>query len=172
MGYDLRMAISEQASADLPVPSAPPPPCGVDDPRIHTFGLLLEAHAQLTRQLDADLQDSDGISLQTFEVLLRISRSEWGRMTMSELAAGVSLTTGGVTRLADRLEKDGLVQRVSCPTDRRVVYLALTDHGLATLTTSLEHHLDSLERRVAARISPRDTAVLNRVLDALRRPQD
>lgn len=146
------------------------PPCGVDDPRIRTFGLLLEAHAQLTRLLDADLQESDGISLQTFEVLLRISRSEWGRLTMSELADGVSLTTGGVTRLADRLENDGLVQRISCPTDRRVVHLALTEQGHATLATALGHHLESLDRLVASRVSAKDTAVLDRVLDELRRP--
>lgn len=158
------MAIAQDAQDDYV------PPCGVDDPRIHTFGLLLEAHSQLTRLLDADLQDSDGISLQTFEVLLRISRSEWGRLTMSELADGVSLTTGGVTRLADRLENDGLVQRVSCPTDRRVVHLALTDLGRSTLSTALTHHLESLERRVASRISAKDTAVFNRVLDELRRP--
>lgn len=146
------------------------PPCGVDDPRIHTFGLLLEAHSQLTRLLDADLQASDGISLQTFEVLLRISRSEWGRLTMSELADGVSLTTGGVTRLADRLENDGLVQRVSCPTDRRVVHLALTEQGNRTLAAALTHHLESLDRLVTSRVSTKDTLVLNRVLDELRRP--
>ena len=148
------------------------PPCGIDDPRIHTFGLLLEAHAQLTRLLDADLQQSDDISLQTFEVLLRISRADEGRITMSALAGGVALTTGGVTRLADRLEKDGLVQRVSCPSDRRVVYLALTEHGHETLAAALTHHLDSLEHRVTSRISIRDTATFNRVLDELRRAQD
>ena len=148
------------------------PPCGIDDPRIHTFGLLLEAHAQLTRLLDADLQQSDDISLQTFEVLLRISRAPDGRITMSALADGVALTTGGVTRLADRLEKDGLVQRVSCPSDRRVVYLALTEQGRDTLAVALTHHLDSLERRVASRISVRDTATFNRVLEQLRRAED
>ena len=146
------------------------PPCGVDDPRIHTFGLLLEAHARLTRALDADLQDSDGISLQTFEVLLRIARSEDGRVTMSELADGVALTTGGVTRLADRLEGDGLVQRVSCPSDRRVTWLALTDHGRQTLAVATQHHLDSLDRHVASRISARDLPVLHRTLDTLRTP--
>ena len=144
------------------------PPCGVDDPRIHTFGLLLEAHATLTRLLDADLQGSDGISLQTFEVLLRLSRSEFGQMTMSELANGVSLTTGGVTRLADRLEREGFVERRACPSDRRVVHLGLTDHGRATLESALDHHLESLQRRFASRLSARDTSVLDRVLDDLR----
>jgi DNA-binding MarR family transcriptional regulator len=146
------------------------PPCGVDDPRIHTFGLLLEAHSRLTRALDADLQASDGISLQTFEVLLRTARADDGRITMSDLADGVAITTGGVTRLADRLQKDGLVERVSCPSDRRVVYLALTDRGLATLETALQHHLDSLDRHVASRIAVDDLDATHRVLDTLRTP--
>jgi DNA-binding MarR family transcriptional regulator len=157
---------------DAAAPSATfAPPCGVDDPRIRTFGLLLEAHARLTRQLDADMQASDGISLQTFEVLLRISRAEGGHVTMSELAGAVSLTTGGVTRLADRLEAEGLVRRVSCPGDRRVVHLTVTERGLEVLATALGHHLDSLERHVASRIAPEDRLVLERVLDELRRPE-
>lgn len=147
-------------------------PCGVEDPRIRSFGLLLEAHARLTALLDADLRSSDGISLQTFEVLLRISRAEDGRITMSELAAAVSLTTGGVTRLADRLERDGLVQRVACPNDRRVVYLGLTVEGYDTLGAALEHHLDSLERRLVSRVDPKALRVAEGVLDELRQPQD
>lgn len=148
------------------------PPCGIDDPRIHTFGLLLEAHSRLTRLLDTDLQASDGISLQTFEVLLRIARSEYGRVTMSELADSVAITTGGVTRLADRLEKDGLVQRVNCPSDRRVTYLALTEQGTATLAVATQHHLDSLDTHVASRILAGDLAAVQRALDTLRTPID
>lgn len=150
----------------------PGPPCGVDDPRIRSFGLLLEAHARLTSLLDADLRASDGISLQTFEVLLRVSRADDGRITMSELAAAVSLTTGGVTRLADRLERDGLVERRACPTDRRVVHLSLTPAGHDTLARALEHHLDSLQRRVVSRVEPDALAVCDEVLDELRQPQD
>jgi MarR family transcriptional regulator, 2-MHQ and catechol-resistance regulon repressor len=148
------------------------PPCGVDDPRIRTFGLLLEAHARLTSLLDADLRASDGITLQTFEVLLRISRADGGQVTMSELASAVSLTTGGVTRLADRLERDGLVERRSCPTDRRVVHLSLTPAGTATLAAALEHHLESLQRRVISRVDPDALGVVDAVLDELRQPQD
>lgn len=148
------------------------PPCGIDDPRIHTFGLLLEAHARLSRSLDAELQESDDISLQTFEVLLRIARSECGRVTMSGLADSVSITTGGVTRLADRLEKDGLVERVSCPSDRRVTYLALTEQGHDTLAVATQNHLVSLDRHVASRIEPSDLDSVQRALDTLRTPLD
>jgi DNA-binding MarR family transcriptional regulator len=139
-----------------------------DDHRIRTFGMLLEAHARLTRVLDADLRESDGIPLQTFEVLLRVARSEGGNLTMSELANGLALTTGGVTRLADRLERDALVLRVACPGDRRVVRLTLTERGHEVLTAAVQHHLESLERHVASRITPDDLPAFDRVLDTLR----
>jgi DNA-binding MarR family transcriptional regulator len=144
------------------------PPCGVDDERILTFGLLLESHARLTRLLDRDLQASDGISLQTYEVLLRIARAPGGYITMSALADAVSLTTGGITRLADRLEADGLVERRSCPTDRRKVHLTLTPTGAQVLARATDHHLDSLQEHVASRVAPEDLPVLHRVLDDLR----
>lgn len=136
--------------------------------RIRTFGLLLEAGNRLTRLLDAELQRSDGISLQTFEVLLRISRSPTGVMTMTELAGQVALTTGGVTRLADRLAEDGLVERRSCPEDRRRVHLALTRRGTDVLDRALRHHVESLGTHVSARIDPADLAAFERVLDTLR----
>ena len=91
---------------------------------------------------------------------------------MSELANAVSLTTGGVTRLADRLERDGLVERRSCPTDRRVVHLSLTAAGHGTLARALEQHLDNLEDRVVSRVDPDALAVVDTVLDELRQPQD
>jgi DNA-binding MarR family transcriptional regulator len=143
-----------------------------DDERILTFGLLLEAYARLTRLLDADLQASDGIPLQTYEVLLRVGRSPNGVVSMSELADAVALTTGGVTRLADRLERDGLVRRGACPTDRRVVHLALTPTGRNLLERSTTHHLESLERHLASRVRAADRDVLHRVLDTLRREPD
>ena len=153
---------------DESVQSAIRPPCGVDDERIFTFGLLLESYNRLTRLLDAELQRTDGISLQTYEVLLRIAREPHGLITMTGLAGAVSLTTGGITRLADRLEADGLVERVSCPNDRRKVHLTLTARGNEVLATATEHHLESLQAHVTSRVAPDDLIVLHRVLDDLR----
>jgi DNA-binding MarR family transcriptional regulator len=165
MSYAARMADVDTATATV---GTAEPPCGIDDERILTFGLLLESHARLTRLLDRVLQASDGISLQTYEVLLRVSRAPGGYITMSELADAVSLTTGGITRLADRLEVDGLVERRSCPTDRRKVHLTLTPQGMDVLTRATQHHLDSLDTHVASRVAAEDLPVLHRVLDELR----
>lgn len=141
----------------------------LSDGRLRTFGLLLEAQARLTRLFDRLLRDSAGISLQTFEVLLRIARSDGGRVTMSELAGAVALTTGGVTRLADRLEMDGLVRRAASGDDRRVVHLVLTAQGQRVLATAVRHHLEDLDEHLAARIDPADLQRFERVLDTLRR---
>ena len=163
----MRYAVGMSPESD----TAPAPVCGSDDPRIRTFGLLLEAHQQVTRALDAELQRTDGITLQTFEVLLRISRAPEGRLTMSELAGEVALSTGGVTRLADRLATDGLVARQSCPNDRRRVHLVLTDTGRDVLGRAMAHHLDALDAHLASRIDPVDLPALERALDTLRRPR-
>ncbi len=145
-------------------------PCA--DERIRTFGLLLEAHTRLTQLLDAELQRSDGVSLQTFEVLLRISRAPDGVITMTDLAGQVALSTGGVTRLADRLSDIGLVERRSCPEDRRRVHLALTPRGVEVLSRAIVSHVDALGLHVSGRIDPDDLEVFERVLDTLRTGSD
>lgn len=147
-------------------PSSAPDVC--DDAATRTFGLLVEAHARLTRLLDAELAQAEGITLQTFEVLLRIGRSPEGWVTMSQLAGAVALTTGGVTRMADRLERDGLVRRGACPTDRRVVHLELTDAGRAVLDRAFVRHVDGLQRHVRSRLHGVEEAELQRLLDILR----
>lgn len=138
------------------------------DPRIRTFGLLIEAQHRLTSRLDDDLRRTDGIPLQTLEVLLRLSRAPDGVMTMADLAGQVALSAGGLTRLADRLSADGLVERRGCPTDRRRVHLGLTDHGTRVLERALSNHLVALDAHMATRIPETDLPAFERVLEALR----
>src|SRR4051794_41588530 len=90
-----------------------------DDALISTFGRLLEVQSRLERRLGADLEARCNLPHAWFEVLVRLSRSDDDRLTMGSLAEEISLTTGGVTRLVDRMQTAGYVQRVPCPTDRR-----------------------------------------------------
>jgi DNA-binding MarR family transcriptional regulator len=139
-----------------------------EDPLIRTFGLLLEAHARLTRDLDRRLRRDAGVTLQTLEVLLRVSRSPDGWIPLSHLADTVALTSGGLTRLVDRLERDGLVVRQRCEDDGRVVRLVLTDEGVLVLGKSLEVHRRHLSDELGSRLDPDDLAPLERGLDRLR----
>lgn len=146
------------------------PACGIADERLTTMGLFLEAHARLVRVLGDELERECGIALLWYELLLRIGRSPEGRKTMSELAREVSLTSGGLTRLADRVEAAGYVARSACPADRRVSWLSLTDAGRAKLDEATAVHVRSVEEHFTGRLSPREHATLVKVLDRLRRP--
>lgn len=138
-----------------------------DDALITTFGRLVEAHGSLGRALDRSLERHCDISHSTFEVLLRISRADGGQISMSVLAQQVALTSGGITRLFDRLIDAGLVQRVPCPTDRRVQFAALTGAGRRKLDDALQIHAANL-RQVFDGFSGQELAVLDRFLDRLR----
>jgi MarR family transcriptional regulator, 2-MHQ and catechol-resistance regulon repressor len=101
----------------------------VDEPLITSWGRLVEAYSFLDRRLGASLEASCGVPMAWFEVLLRLARAEDGQLTMGALAEQVALTSGGVTRLLDRMVRAGYVERRQCPTDRRIVYAALTPAG-------------------------------------------
>lgn len=144
-----------------------PPVTAADDALITTFGRLVEAHSQLGKQLGRSLEDQAGIPHTWFEVLLRVSRAEGGQVSMSALAQQVALTGGGVTKLIDRMIGAGLVERVPCPTDRRVSFAALTGEGKETLRRALKVHAADL-RRVFDGFDERDLRALDGLLDRLR----
>lgn len=138
-----------------------------DDSLITTFGRLVEVHSALGQQLGRALEQQCGISHSEFEVLLRISRAEGAQISMGALAQQVALTTGGITRLVDRLITAGLVQRVPCPTDRRVYFAALTEAGRAKLAEASALHAENL-RQAFDGFSARDLQTFDELLDRLR----
>ena len=89
---------------------------------------------------------------------------------MSRLSADVALTTGGVTRLVDRMVEAGLVARENCPSDRRSIYVVLTPAGQAVLDRAVAEHIDGIDRHLVAHLSEGDRAALEaallKVLDA------
>jgi DNA-binding MarR family transcriptional regulator len=138
-----------------------------DDALITTFGRLVEVQARLERRLGGDLEARVGLPHAWFEVLVRLSRSDEGQLTMGSLAQQVTLTTGGVTRLVDRMEAAGLVERLPCRSDRRVSYAAITDAGRAKLEEAAELHAGNL-RAVFEGFSATELATFDTLLDRLR----
>jgi len=109
------------------------------------MGLLTEAHAGLTCRLAAQLHEH-GVGLVEFELLLRLARSPGGELRMSDLAAQSGLSTSGITRAVDRLQREDLVQRRACPSDRRSLFAVITETGQDRLATVLPGHLELIER--------------------------
>jgi DNA-binding MarR family transcriptional regulator len=108
---------------------------------------MLVAHAELTRGLDADLRAKHGIALGTYEALMLLGTSPSGRLRVSELSRGALLSISGMSRMIDRLERDGLVRREACEEDGRGAEVALTDAGRALLADARASHLAAVRER-------------------------
>ncbi|MET9247653.1 MarR family transcriptional regulator [Nonomuraea sp. NPDC003709] len=115
-----------------------------DDHRLTAVGLLTEVHGGLLARLQPVLGGA-GLSEIDFETVLRLGRSPGQRLRMSDLAAQTELSTSGVTRVVDRLEREGLVTRQACPSDRRASYAVLTETGRARLESVLPQHVQDID---------------------------
>jgi len=135
-------------------------PTVANDERLVLMGLLTEVDGRLRRAAGAALEESCGLSLLSFEVLIRLLRSPEGRLTMSEIADQTVHTSGGTTRLVDRIEEAGLVRRVACPNDRRTTYVEMTDDGVAALESATAAHLEHLEEHLASKLTADERSVL------------
>ena len=139
----------------------------IEDERLALMGLLVRAQRQLTYLLGRELEQSVGIPLVWFDVLIHIGGAEEGRLTMSRLSAEVALTTGGVTRLVDRMVEAGLVARQNCPSDRRSVHVVLTPAGQATLRSAIGAHIEGIDRHLVQPLNETDRAALKLALSKL-----
>lgn len=124
-----------------------------DDARITSMGLLSEAYLGLTTRLACQIAEHK-VSQVEFEVLLRLSRSPDCRLRMTDLSAQTSLTASGVTRVVDRLERDNLVVREACASDRRSLYAVLTQSGRTRIAAILPGHIALIEQWFTSRLTP------------------
>ena len=137
------------------------------DERIVLMGLLTEVDSRLRRSLGSALEEDCGLPLLWFEVLIRIIRSPEGRLRMSEVADQTVHTSGGTTRLVDRIEEAGLVRRVACPSDRRATFVEMTEQGERALGRATEIHLEHLEEELTGRLSAEERQVMITALTRL-----
>ncbi|GAA2775320.1 MarR family winged helix-turn-helix transcriptional regulator [Saccharopolyspora taberi] len=100
-----------------------------DDEIITWWGLVIEGYHVTQAKVDAELSDRFKLAPASFDILLRLVRSPDCRLPMTRLAREAALSSGGFTKVADRLAAADLIRREPCDTDRRVTYAALTDHG-------------------------------------------
>lgn len=108
---------------------------------------LLRVHATLVRELDAELDAAHELPLSSYDVLIYLQRAPGKRLRMAELADSVLLSRSGVTRLVDRLEREGLIVRDTCVSDGRGLYAVLTDEGEELLARARPTHLAGVRER-------------------------
>jgi DNA-binding MarR family transcriptional regulator len=128
---------------------------------------FLRAHAALTRELSAELVAEHGLTINDYEVLLHLARAPEKRMRRVDLADRILLTASGITRLLEGLESSGLVERVQCSDDRRVVYARLTEAGSEKLRQASRTHVVGIELLFTGRFSDDELATLSSLLSRL-----
>jgi DNA-binding MarR family transcriptional regulator len=154
-------------------PTTPPATAAVvaDEPGFGAWRSFLTAHARITRRLDEELQAAHGLSLAEYDALLQLAHAPGRRVRMNVLAERVILSRSGITRLVDRLEAAGSVERVACTTDARGQEAVLTTVGFARLRAAATTHLDGVRRYFLGRLDATDLAgleaSLGRVADPL-----
>jgi DNA-binding MarR family transcriptional regulator len=107
---------------------------------------FLRAHHVLVAELDDELRRHHGLPLTSFDVLAQLDFAPGGQLRMSELADAVLLSRSGLTRLVERLEAKGLLERRECTEDARGAYAVLTEQGRAQLSEARETHLAGVRR--------------------------
>ena len=128
---------------------------------------LLRAHARLAKRLDAALEREHGLPMTSYEVLHRLDEADAGRMRMCDLADQAQLSRSGLTRLVDRLERDGLLERCSCAHDARGSYACLTVLGRQRLTQARATHLAVIRENFFSRFSELELGALADMWDRI-----
>ena len=140
----------------------------LDDPRFTAIGLFQEAYTGLNSRFAAQFEEHR-LSAVEFEVLMRLARSPGDRLRMTDLAGQTSLSTSGVTRVVDRMDRDGMVRREACPSDRRSSYAVITTAGRQRLDEVLPGHLALVQQWFIGQLAP---AQLDGMLESLRTIRD
>jgi DNA-binding MarR family transcriptional regulator len=121
---------------------------------------MLRVHAGLVRALDAELEAAHGLPLTSYDVLIYLRDAPGRRLRMAYLADSVLLSRSGVTRLVDRLEREGLLVRDTCASDGRGCFAVLTPRGEEVLARARPAHLDGVRRRFLDHFSEEEMRTL------------
>jgi DNA-binding MarR family transcriptional regulator len=138
------------------------------DPReLKAWRGFLRAHASVNAELDAELRAAHGLPLAHYDVLTTLEDAPGHRLRMSELADAVLLSRSGLTRLCDRLARDGFVAREPDEADGRVSWACLTDEGRAALRRARPAHHAGVRRRFLAAFDDRELEQMGEWWDRL-----
>jgi DNA-binding MarR family transcriptional regulator len=134
--------------------------------RLRAWRLYFESALALNDVLDAELERDVGIPLRWYDALVHLEETPEG-LRMNELAERILYSKSGFTRVVDRLEGAGLVQRVRPDNDRRSILVVLTDEGRSAMERARRHHRHAIEEHFSRHLSDTDIKALTRALAKL-----
>ena len=142
------------------------------DPRHKAWARFFVAQALLVERIEAAFAEAGLPTLDWYDLLWVLESAEHGRLRMADIAAKAVVSRSNVTRLADRLEKAGLVVRMSCPHDGRSTFCVLTDKGRAMRARMWTVYKKQIEahfgRHLGAREAEELAGVFERIISSLK----
>ncbi|MHB8533200.1 MAG: MarR family winged helix-turn-helix transcriptional regulator [Solirubrobacteraceae bacterium] len=146
------------SAATVEIPTSQPEALSLGE--LRAWRGLLRAHACLAKKLDAELERRHSLPMSSYEVLHRLEEASGERMRMCDLAEQAQLSRSGLTRLVDRLTRDGLLSRCSCAHDARGSYACLTEAGRERLEEARGTHLAVVREHFFSRFSETELTLL------------
>jgi DNA-binding MarR family transcriptional regulator len=131
---------------------------------------VLFTNARVLQAVEPELIKHSGFSLTFLDVLSRLYDAPDHRLRMQELSEQALFTRSGMTRLVDRVEKEGYVRRERVPGDRRGVFVILTPEGERTLVGAMARHRADVERAFGSRLASREHRAVADALEKFWRP--
>lgn len=141
----------------------------VPEPQLDAWRAVVETYGAVTASVERRLADAGLPPLAWYDALYTLYRAPERSLRMSDLAARVLLSRGGATKLVDRLEAQGLIERRSCPSDRRVQYAALLRPGINLMRRMWPVYAAEIDLHFASAV---DEAEADVVREVLRRARD
>lgn len=138
----------------------------LDEDQQRVWRAWLLGSAVLNERLDAQLREHD-LDLAEYEILVTLSEASDRQLRMAELADAVHQSRSRLTHTVTRMEKRRLIERTTCPVDRRGVWANLTDTGAQLLDEAAPSHVECVRRNFVDAVDPEDYAALGRAMAAI-----
>lgn len=166
--FVVRAAIFAKPMSTATPTTSPSHADALDEVEMRAWRGLLCTHAALAKRLDSELERVHGLPLTSFEVLHHVGAAPSARMRMCDLADSIHLSRSGLTRLVDRLERDGLLERCSCDHDARGAYACLTSPGREQLALAKGTYIAAVREHFLAHFDESELGVLAGLWDRVR----
>lgn len=148
------------------------PPTWLDPDEQRAWRAFVEASRVLTALLDRDLKAAHDLSHDDYAVLVNLSEAPGERLRMSDLAIATAESRSRLSHHVGRLERRGLVQRESCPSDRRGLLAVLTPEGRALLHAAAPDHVAGVRTHFIEQLDGHQLAMITEAFTAVTRHLD
>ncbi|MGH2496007.1 MAG: MarR family winged helix-turn-helix transcriptional regulator [Ktedonobacteraceae bacterium] len=139
----------------------------LEQSRLVAWRSFLTAHAALINQIERELQEAGVVPLSWYDVLFALYDAPGQRLRMNELASAIVLSRSGLTRLVDRLEAEGLLNRERSASDRRGAFAVLTEKGIEAMRNAWPVYAKGIDEHFARYLSDEDTRIMIGVFQSI-----